>query len=277
MKQLALSVCLGVLGFLTPVGAQTLINDNFNTNPANPNDVNWYSSAGTVTTFTGSTGALQFVSGDTTSNTSVFKQFTQTTLAVGESLQASFTFTGFTNPRTATTNNHFRIGLFDTSDTFTTNQVANPWTTGSGLPQGYQMAIGAGTTPGTSSFGYRTGQNNIVSHSAIGSANAFGLSDFTLPVSVVFNVTRTATGITLDGSYTRDSITHIFTQVIPVTSVFTFDTLYIGSGLNAVGQGFTIDNVNLTLVPEPSSYALLGLGVGALFALRRFGRSSSQP
>jgi hypothetical protein len=43
------------------------------------------------------------------------------------------------------------------------------------------------------------------------------------------------------------------------------------------GSGSTtfIDNIGVIAVPEPSTYLLIGLGVGALFALRRFSAKSS--
>jgi hypothetical protein len=264
---------LAALAFVAATGAHAqLINENFNSNAANPNTLGWYYAAPATSTFTAASGALQFTSGDSsTNNVSVFRQFTETTLAVNETLQASFTFTAFANQpiSSLTANNHFRIGLFDTSNTFTGNQGASPWT---GSNAGYQMGIGAGSASSNSQFGYRTNQANIVSFSSIGTAQSHRITSYADPVSVIFSVTRTETGITLSGSYTQNSVTTTFTSVTPVTSLFTFDTLWIGYGsTNSVAdRGFTIDNVSLTVIPEPSAFAALaGLGALGLAATRR--------
>jgi hypothetical protein len=44
---------------------------------------------------------------------------------------------------------------------------------------------------------------------------------------------------------------------------------------NASGSTVFIDNIGVTAVPEPSTYALIGLGLAALFTLRRFSAKSS--
>jgi hypothetical protein len=44
---------------------------------------------------------------------------------------------------------------------------------------------------------------------------------------------------------------------------------------NAPGSTVFIDNIGITAVPEASTYALIGLGLAALFTLRRFSAKSS--
>lgn len=273
MKPLAVCVCSALLGSFSLAGAQTLINDNFNTNPTNPNTVGWYSSAGTVTTFSATTGALQFTQGDTSNNVSVFKQFTPTTLAVGETLQLSFVYTGFTLQPATLTNSHFRIGLFDTSNTFTSNQGLTPWST---TNEGYTMGVGTGSATATSNFFYRSGNAGIVSTGApsvgLGTADTLQMSSTPLPVTVNYTITRqSATEMLIAGSFTQNSVTYTLTSDLVTLSanyVDTFDTLFIGYGTSAIGRGFTIDNVNLSVVPEPSTATLL-LALGAFATFRR--------
>src|SRR6478736_6596725 len=61
--------------------AANIIQDDFSTNPSNPNSVGWYSSSAGFSTFSAASGGLQFTSNTATTNQSVFKQFTPTSLA----------------------------------------------------------------------------------------------------------------------------------------------------------------------------------------------------
>lgn len=268
MKLSPLVIC----ALAAPSLQAAIITDNFGTTPTDPNDLGWYSMADGSPTFTASTGALQFAASTTSNNPGIFKQFSETELAVGETLTASFTYTAFSSPRTTNgTKNQLRIGIFDTGDTFEANQALSPWSTTGGLPAGYQMGIGVGTeTTGVSQFGYRAAQTGIVSFSTITPTNAFGLTNFTDAVDVVFSITRTATGISLNGSFTQSAVVNTYTTTVPATSVFKFDTLVIGYGFGETGRGFTIDNVSVAVVPEPSTYAALaGLLALGLVAMRR--------
>lgn len=269
------SLALPALALASAAHAQ-LINDNFNTAPSDPNTLSWYRASGTVSAFTAASGALQFTSSDATSNISIFKQFNQTTLAVGETLTLTFTFTAFASQPATTSNNHLRIGLFDTADTFSANQAVSPWSTSN---EGYSMAIGGGSNTATSNFFYRASNASLVTTTgatALGTADTLTQFNYSLSTDVTFSITRTAAStIVLKGSYDQNGTKSSFTdKTITATAnyVDTFDTLYIGYGLNVNGRGFTIDNVNLSVsgIPEPSTFGTLaGLVALGFCATRR--------
>jgi hypothetical protein len=51
------------------------------------------------------------------------------------------------------------------------------------------------------------------------------------------------------------------------SSYFTYDVIALGTGTN--NSDYRLDNINLTFIPEPGTFALVGLSLLALAGLRR--------
>lgn len=283
MKFRTFFFCGNVAAFLSilssPVEAATLVSDSFDTNPSNPNDVGWYASSGGFTTFSAASGGLQFTSSTNGTNQSVFKQFSETEVGIGQILTLSMKFTAMSDA--SNESNIWRIGLFNTSQTFTSNQTASPWT---GIDEGYQLTIstsGSGNYP--SNIYYRGDNNGIVSTSGSTSVSEVtgripGTGTAHLPLTMSLSVERISdTQVALSGYWQGGASQGTLPRVVLTSDtnfVSSFDTIYAAYGAGATGRGFTIDDVTLTLeaVPEPSLGALAALGLGAaVFRRRRSG------
>lgn len=200
-------------------------------------------------------------------------------LAVGETITLTF---DFKLGNTANAENGFRFGLFNSNGTryaagfssaaqpFSNAAVFSPST-------GFLAAANVGATSGTSTFGVRRGTASGSNTTPFGGTSTI-TGGFTTSgyLGLVAGTTYTALlSITRDTSSTAFVSTTIngFTQSGTATGVnasqISFDTVSIlgGSSTVATGQSFTIDNVNVTVVPEPAA-ALLG-SLGFLGLLRR--------
>ena len=88
----------------------------------------------------------------------------------------------------------------------------------------------------------------------------------------IFDVAGDGLGVTIDGTSKYFSGYHINWGSFSFT--FTADTastvLSLSSGQNGISDIYRLDNVAITVVPEPSSLCLLGLGgIAGLLFLRR--------
>jgi hypothetical protein len=69
--------------------------------------------------------------------------------------------------------------------------------------------------------------------------------------------------------------TQLATVIDTASPYFSFNTLQFGTRNYNDSTGFTIDNLAITVVPEPSVTLLLGVGFAlALFGIRRHRRST---
>jgi hypothetical protein len=193
--------------------------------------------------------------------------FNPITLNIGDSLTLAFHFR-FELVPSATFNNTvdgFRFGFYNSN----TTPVNADGTTQSDNDFGYQARIGTGTTAGL-------GLNREVSNGVAGELGAgndrttltpnvlstFAVND-TAMHSASFSMTRTEAG--LDFSVMIDGV--VRGTGSHNSSPFTvFDEAIMSSG---TPQNFYVDNVDVSVVPEPGSVAALSIGILPLLLLRR--------
>lgn len=200
-------------------------------------------------------------------------------LADGETITLTFDFT--LTALGASSENGLRFGLFNSNGT----RYAADFSTAS-LPflnaaifeptTGFFTTANVGATLGTSTFGVRRGNASASNTTPFGGSGGItGASTTSGYLGLVAGTTYTASlSILRNSSISATVSTTIngFTQGATTTATagtMSFDTVAIlsGSALTASSNTFTIDNVNVTVIPEPSA-ALLG-GLGALALLRR--------
>jgi len=242
-----------------------LINDTFPTTNSSAS-YGYYlirnAGAGVNASVTGSTGLIvdQAATG-TTTNTGIFKKFTTTGLALGETLTLTMGLNF--NQALSTTGSAFRIMLGSTSTTgtatnfdafnadtlFTTMRLGNGTSTSASV-RSHVAADGANI----STF---TGTNNNFTQ-------AVATNDIT---SVVFSLTRTALGIDIAGSLNGNSIGSFSRTGAEALISYNLFGVYQNASTNNLD--FTLTSVNLQIVPEPSTWALLAGGLTALTIFRR--------
>lgn len=296
-----LSAALGLLSALSLPAQTTLLNDTFADGERTilnlPGSTSWVANnPGNVSTGTGGIT----VSNVNSSGQSVGAQFMDGsvhTIGVGESLTLSFSiaFNGAVDSGTASPGFAYglRIGLFNVNGTEASdgiginNALWNPLT-------GYFAAINvghvsSGTDPivlaerasvgsgssfvhlnhvvgGSAQPYYSTLDSGGTNNTFDQTASTFYTASLTLSRTATntMNVAFSLTGSGISGfSYSADDTT------TPYTS---FDILAIGA-VTGTMNSFIIDNVSVSSVPEPSTYAMLaGLGaLGLAFWQRRRG------
>lgn len=195
--------------------------------------------------------------------------FSAFTLAnVGDQISLAFDFRLEATP-TVNTADGFRFGFYNSNGSV----VATNGGTESDNDFGYQATIGTGTTPGfnlnkeTNSGAGGLGSNNpnadrnSLSPTVL---NTVAIND-TLKHSATFTITRTASGVSLSSSVDGQELG---TATNTTSPFFTFDEVVFN---HATPQNFFLDNVNVTttVVPEPTSTLLIGLGAAGLLMRRR--------
>lgn len=215
----------------------------------------------------GSSLAAYGATGTATNDTqSVYTQFSAVTLAVGQSVSIEMTMKNLNFVSAAA---GFRISISNMPASSADVTYPNPnWA--SGTRQGYNLwipTVASGTAEYHEFFDLQnplagTGSNNPL----LGAAGTTFIQNGTLDTTIVFQITRTsATSVQLSGSVGATQLTTVTDSVSPY---FNFNTIQFGTRGYNNGLGFTVDNI--TVVPEPSTVALTGIGVAAfLITLRR--------
>ncbi len=259
------------------VQGQTIIfTDTFSSGTAADAGYYRFGTTGTTLARDSTNNELDFTMGSTASSRSgVIKSFTEQTLAVNDSIIFSFSI----NSRSlASSQNHaFRwaIGNLGNGSAVTGVPVTGDFTSatpfGSGAREMYQFSASTSSTAGFGQF--VTGSSSPV-HNQSGTGTA--IASFAGPASVALTgattvsltITRTAASNysfsqTAFGSTTSGTLTGVGTNIFN-NLAFSFN--------NAPGTGtydVALDNIQVTVVPEPSTWALLAGGMLATVVFRR--------
>jgi len=283
-KQLFLGAAI-VASTVSPLAAVTLLNDTFSDNERATQSLTgsaeWaFSNSGASnsnTSLSASTGALVYTA--TTSSgqfsTAYFAPSgSPVGLADGESITLSF---NFSLSSIVANEEGLRFGIFNSNGTrFATGFSSAELDLTSTVHEptrGYLAAANPGATTGTSTFSVREKFNNsgttpFSSTGAIGPNNTAAYLSLAAATtySAMFSITRSGANAVL--SSTINGITQTGTDT-GASAGFNFDqiSIFTNSAPVPTNATFTVDNVNVTVIPEPSA-ALLG-ALGSLALLRR--------
>lgn len=270
MTRILLAVA-GVIGVLAigPVRADVVLSDDFSdgsrANQNLPDSAQWAAMRATADAYVSTDGTLVGTNNTTGTGFLAYLGQTALTLSIGESLQVSFDYQfGATNHSDAA----FRVNLFNSGGSRTTNdntgfnQAAfNGW-------RGYGFSGQFGTN---ATLRYRVSERTGAAN------NLLTASSFTINNSAVqtngsqFSTWYTAR-LTLDY---LDANTMLYTANLAgqnlvgtdtVSLVTSFDALVISGSANG---WMAVDNVEVSIVPEPSAALLLVSGLLAVGLIRR--------
>ena len=171
--------------------------------------------------------------------------------------------------------------------------IVDVWTFSSGSPQIWHNGTGNTVTGDGGQGIYPPGTIELIS-GGNGVASAFGVARFTVPQGGAGNyLLQTSARNYLNGPSSADSDFHVLdngaqlfvAQILPSTTapgtLYSYsanlnlvagDTIdfVVGRGLDGNGNFSGVNlNASLTLVPEPGTFALAGLGAAAMLLARR--------
>ncbi|HVJ46651.1 MAG TPA: hypothetical protein VM511_09725 [Luteolibacter sp.] len=277
MKPRLLLHCLaGVAILATRASAVTLLSDNFSdgdhTNQNLPTSGAWYAAhAGSTTLSTNGTQQNLLSDSPAASNSQVWTTFANTTIAQGETLTASFNFDVSGGANGGVSDGAFRIGLFNVTTPVTANingGIANAnWNGATGYSAFVDVSPSLNTVA-TSTLRQRTGASDTLWAAAATTGLTTNVSgDETVytgltnnvatdPLRFLATLSLTRTGadslnvlLTISGGGITNTHTLSATDGSGIAS--TFNTFSVFSGTSSA-QDIAIDNVVITVVPEPS-------------------------
>lgn len=274
MKSAFLFLCL-----LSPLHATLLLNDTFSDGARNDADLptsgNWVMVG---TGVTGGTATTTVVNGalvaKSNASFSLTTYFNSTALGIGQTITLSFSLT--TDFKGDAAADSFRFGLFnsggstlasDVSATNGSNAAFDAWT-------GYSFWSPYGSVTGTtSSIRERTGTNYILYNATANpSRDTVDYTSGNLVNATAylgsFSITNNGSSLTI--SATLGNTTQTWTDTSPTATTFDSLSFFVGGTPIGTGGSFTLDNVKVEVIPEPSSALLLALlGMPAMLRRRR--------
>lgn len=265
---LPLAIC-SLMSFVgTAANATVLINDTFTSNGTSAS-YGYYlirnAAAGVTASVTGGTGLIVDQAATGTQNTGIFKKFATTGLAVGETLTMTMGLNF--NQGNSTTGDAFRIMLGSTSTTGTATNF-NAFNADT-LFTSLRLANGTGTSGSVRSHVAADGANisTFTGTNSVFTQGSGGIPLTNAVSSVVFSLTRTGSGIDIAGNLNGNSIGSFSRAGAEALTSYNLFGVYQNS--STPNLDFTLTSVNLQIVPEPSTWALLAGGLTALTIFRR--------
>ena len=278
-------------------GAQTVVNDTFSDNErltdSAPNSLRWtsgahHSTAASAFTSLDASGGQLFwdhTTGGNNSFSGIWGHFiagaSPLTLLVGETMTLGFDVT-FSGGLFSTSPNGFRWALFDSNNSRITTDFAGTNATGisSGTTfsgwRGYVAQLAANSSEVAGST-FLTRERVLSGNGLFVSAEYADIAGSSVdeptisaatPYHATLTLERTVGGMIVQGSFNGVS-TIAGTDATPVTE---FDTISFFT-LDVLTQDITLDNISLTVTPEPTCAALLSLSGIVWLGARRKGHS----
>lgn len=278
-----------LFGAAASTGAQVLLDDDFSdlsrTDQNLPNSSAWWfrTASGTTPspTLSAATGALVYTKAGTASSVNLYTYFTPeaaTDLSVGQTLTVSLSFS---MSNIVDSPGGVRFGLFNSfnpAPPTTTTRIGSDGT-GSTMSaavsgyRGYSVWFNPSATTSNYEIRKRTANSTTLFDSGVnpvlgasGSASIGMVAN--TPISLSLSITRiSGTELSIFSSVNGIELTRIDTPA----SNFGFDSFAMQFASNLPGNGntITIDNISVTVVPEPSAVGLLGVGaLGTAMMLR---------
>jgi len=250
-----LVLALGLLQTANRAEAGVVFSDDFNGGTTG----NWYK-GGTSGTLSNPGTTLNWAESGDSADEVIGRSFNTTSLQVGETLRLQFdyTMTGSVGI--------MRAGLFDTQNAV----AADNFQSAVGTYDGYYTFLRNNSSSANNARFEDDGTAHIENlGTTIGSASTQFDMQLNTPYLVIFDVTRTAasqidTLITFnssDGSTTHMSVSGTTTTLLQNS----FD----GAFVRTTDGSVVLDNISVTLIPEPATFALVAVGLLGLRRRRR--------
>lgn len=260
-------VAAGVVLLTASSNATVIFNDTFDSGTGS-----WFT-GGSPGTLSNSSGQLSWNTAGTGSNDerSIGRSFDAQTINVGETIRVTLDYT----QNAATASDIIRVGLYNTTNAISANQWSTSGATVGAFSGYYGFIRDNGTTSlirsesatdGTGTASGPTVQATAPTLSTIaGTSTFFDIVQGT-SYRLVFELTRTSSTV-MSASYTLSSGSTIHQNITGSTSTALYD------GFDALvirpNGPVLLDNIEVSVIPEPSAALLGGLGWLALLVRRR--------
>lgn len=293
-----------MLGLALPSRATVLVDDKWadatRTDPASPNyaDNNgstpidrdsdgelesaWFSTgSGASAPVTAGHMTLTMGTSSASWETYFTPEATPVTLAnAGDQIKITWAFTP-TGVNMNNTSQFFRLAVVDSPSAARVTGDAGP---GSGAYAGYAMFMNMGQTLGNNNpfqLMERSASGDLLQSSGnwtgLGNgatAGNHGYDSFTNYIFVMTLTRNASSGLDIVATMTGDNLNNAGFATVSVTdatpSSFTYDTFALRpSGTASSASAFDTTNFKMELIPEPSTLALIGIGLAGLFVARR--------